>query len=152
MLTEVSCTFWSNELKTDLMYFITVKCSCRVFYASHIFQRISALPKPWMRTSFTRKPGAAVAFWVLPNTPLLSVGGASLREKKCSVHSLHHISSWPHYWDHLQGRQLVSAALCWTGIYRSARWEPHLRQPHGQPLHPATRLRQKPAPFTTKWQ
>ena len=133
------------------MYFIPVKCNGRVFYASGIFQWIPALPKPWARISFTCRPGAAVAFQALPNTPLLSVGGAPLREKKHFVHSSHHVSSWPHYWDHLQGCQLVSAALCWTGIYRSAWWEPHLRQPHEQPLHPATRLRQKPAPFTTKW-
>lgn len=49
------------------------------------------------RTSFTCSPGAAVAFRALPNTPLLSVGGAPLREKKYFVHSLHHVSSWPHY-------------------------------------------------------
>lgn len=58
------------------MYFIPVKCNCRVFYASCIFQWILALPKPWTRTSFTCRPGAAVASWALPNTRLLSVGGA----------------------------------------------------------------------------
>lgn len=114
------------------MHFIPVKRNYQVFYSSWVFWWIPALPKPWTRTCFNCRAAAAVASRALPHTGFLSVGGTPLRERKHSVLSSHHLSSWPHYTDHLQGCQLASAALCWTGICGSTQWEPHLRQPHGQ--------------------
>lgn len=113
------------------MHCIPVKCNCQVSYSSWVFWWIQSLPKPWT-TSFNCRAAAAVAPWAVPHTPLLSVGGTPLRERKRPVLSSYHVSSRPHYRDHLQGCQLAPAALCWTGICGSTQWEPHLRQPHGQ--------------------
>lgn len=129
ILTKVACTFWSNEWKQ-------IECTA---YQSNVIARSSIHPGYFggfqhCQSPEQEHPLTAELLQQLHLELGLTRHCSQLEELPLGRESarffLH--TTWPHYRDHLQGCQLASAALCWTGICGSTQWEPHLRQPHGR--------------------